>query len=97
MQTQSNVNAAKANSTLSPAVQECIQSCIDCSQICSQLISHCLTLGGKHAEQKHIQLLIDCEQICSQSAQFMARNSAFYSSVCEARAMKNKLLVFSQF
>lgn len=63
-------------------MQRCIQLCQDCHARCIQLISHCLTLGGRHATPTHIRLLMDCAQLCTVTADFMARDSAFHERTC---------------
>ena len=45
-------------------------------------MSHCLALGGKHAEARHIGLLDDCAEICRTSAGFMLRGSEFHPRTC---------------
>lgn len=63
-----------------------LQNCTTCAQVCEQLISHCLSMGGAHAAEKHIRLLIDCANICSTSARFIVRGSDFYSRICSVCA-----------
>lgn len=67
-------------------MQECIQNCINCSRVCSQTLSHCLEMGGVHAEARHIKILMDCAEICQTSANFMLRGSQFHAKVCGACA-----------
>jgi hypothetical protein len=45
-------------------------------------VSHCLELGGKHADPVHIGLLLDCADICRTSAAFMLRGSERYQLTC---------------
>lgn len=63
-------------------MRRCIQLCQDCHAHCIQLISHCLTVGGRHAAPAHIRLLMDCAQLCTVTADFMARASAFHDRTC---------------
>ena len=63
-------------------MQRCIQRCTECHNICTQTITHCLMLGGEHADPSHIGLLMDCAQICETSADFMMRASHRHVKVC---------------
>ncbi len=63
-------------------MQQCIDHCTKCHRICAETLSHCLQLGGKHAELSHIRLLLDCAQICRTSADFMIRGSDLHPRVC---------------
>jgi hypothetical protein len=67
---------------LDQRMQDCIQKCHRCHDICMETISHCLELGGKHAEPAHIRLLMDCAEICQTSANFMLRMSDFHGQTC---------------
>lgn len=67
---------------LDQRMQECVQECHRCHDICLETISHCLELGGKHAEPNHIRLLMDCAEICQTSANFMLRMSDFHGQTC---------------
>jgi len=67
---------------MSKEMQQCIQLCQECRNICMQTTSHCLTLGGKHAEASHIHLLMDCAEICQTSADFMIHNSPLHPRTC---------------
>lgn len=70
------------HSQMSPEMQECITNCQDCHTICLDTISHCLQMGGEHAEASHIRLLMDCAQICQTSADFMIRMSDVHPQTC---------------
>lgn len=63
-------------------MRQCIEHCLDCHAICLETISHCLEMGGKHAEASHIRLLMDCVQICQTSADFMLRGSDLHGRIC---------------
>ena len=63
-------------------MQQCISNCLDCHAVCVTTISHCLQMGGKHAEPEHIGILQDCAQICATSADFMLRGSQFHQRTC---------------
>jgi hypothetical protein len=63
-------------------MRDCIQECQRCHDICMETITHCLEMGGDHAEPGHIQLLSDCAEICQTSANFMLRTSDFHGQVC---------------
>ena len=65
-----------------PELDRCIRDCLDCARSCYETISHCLGLGGAHAESGHIKALLDCAQICEMSAAFMARGSDLHAKVC---------------
>jgi hypothetical protein len=68
---------------LSTEMQNCIQECTRCHQTCLATITHCLNLGGKHADPDHITLLADCAEICQTSADFMSRNSHHHELTCD--------------
>src|SRR5450830_1628598 len=53
------------------SMRSCIQECTNCHGICVETITHCLEMGGKHAEAAHIRLLLDCAEICQTSANFI--------------------------
>jgi hypothetical protein len=63
-------------------VRRSIQDCMDCHRICVETITHCMTMGGKHAEPAHIRVMADCAQICIAAADFMLRSSDFHSRTC---------------
>ncbi len=67
---------------MSKDMQQCIQDCEDCHRSCTQTTSHCLQMGGKHAEANHIHLLLDCAEICHTSIHFMLHNSPLHSRIC---------------
>jgi hypothetical protein len=67
---------------ISSEMQHCITNCLNCHMICVQTISHCLQMGGRHAEANHIRTLQDCAQICATSADFMLRGSPFHQRTC---------------
>lgn len=67
---------------MDPKLQECIKRCLECEQACTNTVPHCLSMGGRHAEESHIVLLLDCARICATSAEFMMRNSRHHARVC---------------
>lgn len=67
---------------ISSKTRACIESCHSCHEVCAETVSHCLSMGGKHAAAGHIGTLLDCGQICDVSADFMLRGSAHQTSVC---------------
>ena len=71
---------------ISAEMQECINECTRCHHICLATASHCLELGGKHADPTHIGLLLDCVEICQTSADFMLRGSERHQLVCRVCA-----------
>lgn len=67
---------------MSQEMQACITNCLDCHRTCLETVSHCLEMGGPHAEARHVRLLLDCAQICTTSADFMLRASEFHPQTC---------------
>ena len=55
---------------------------LGCHAICVETVTHCLEMGGKHAEAAHIRLLLDCAEICQTSANFMLRGSDLHGRTC---------------
>lgn len=70
------------NSHMNDEMKKCITACLECYAICTSTISHCLEMGGKHAEMKHIRVMQDCAQVCLTSADFMLRGSNSYARMC---------------
>jgi hypothetical protein len=66
----------------SAEMQQCIQNCLDCHSVCLSTITHCLQMGGQHAEPHHIGLMMDCAEICQTSANFMLRDSRLHTLTC---------------
>jgi hypothetical protein len=64
------------------AMRSCIDECQSCHAVCVETMTHCLSMGGAHAEAGHIRALIDCAQICAASADFMLRGSSSHPEVC---------------
>lgn len=73
---------APGHQMMSGEMQQCIRDCLDCYSSCLQTVTHCLGLGGRHAEQAHIRLLLDCAEICQTSAGFMSRGSDIHQRIC---------------
>jgi hypothetical protein len=71
-----------AHQTISPHMRECIENCKNCGAICLETMSHCLAMGGKHAEARHISVLVQCVEICRTSAGFMLLGSDAHPRVC---------------
>jgi hypothetical protein len=71
---------------ISSDVRACIEACQSCHAVCIETLTHCLTMGGEHAEAQHIRTLLDCAQICATSADFMLRGSPMHGSVCDVCA-----------
>lgn len=63
-------------------MRECIDRCQGCQEVCLETISHCLELGGEHAEPGHIRLLMSCAEICDTSARFMLMGSEHHALTC---------------
>jgi len=70
----------------SAEMNECILRCSDCHAVCLETISHCLTMGGKHADDQNISLLATCGDICRTSADAMLRGSHVHGFICGACA-----------
>ncbi len=70
------------NTMIDQRMRECTQECHHCHDVCMETISHCLQMGGEHADPRHIQLLMDCAEICQTSANFMLRMSEFHGQTC---------------
>jgi hypothetical protein len=71
---------------MTASMDECIRNCTECHTICVKTVTHCLGIGGKHADQAHIRMLLDCAQICATSADFMNRGSPLHQLTCGACA-----------
>jgi hypothetical protein len=70
---------------ISNEMQRGIDLTLECKTACLATISHCLQMGGKHADYSHIQLLIDSAETCRTVADFLARGSEYHgwmSGVC---------------
>ena len=67
---------------MSQEMVDCIQECQRCHNVCTETITHCLQLGGEHAEPSHIRLMLDCAEICQTSANFMLRMSDLHGLTC---------------
>jgi hypothetical protein len=63
-------------------MEDCIRECLECARLCEETITHCLQMGGMHAEPDHIRLLRDCVTICGTSAKFMAHGSPLHPKTC---------------
>lgn len=72
----------KAHLEIDEKMRACIEECHSCHDICTETVTHCLEMGGEHAEPGHIRLLLDCAEICQTSANFMQRVSDFHVQVC---------------
>lgn len=67
---------------VSPEMQRCIDLCLECHRVCIETTSHCLSMGGKHAEATHIRRLLDCAQACQLAAELMMRGSDLAGRTC---------------
>ncbi len=72
----------QSSTGISTEMQQCIDECTRCHNVCLATVSHCLELGGKHADPAHIGLLLDCAEICQTSANFMLRSSERHGLTC---------------
>ena len=75
-----------AHEKMTTEMTECIDPCTACHHICVECISHCLALGGAHANAPHIKALMDCEDLCQASATLMLRGSGLHADVCDTCA-----------
>ena len=67
---------------ISAGMRDCIQDCQSCHAVCLDTVTHCLRMGGQHAEADHIRLMLDCVEICQTSANFMLRGSELHVRTC---------------
>ena len=74
--------ASHTGHNMSAEMQRCIEACTRCHGVCLETITHCLEMGGKHAEPAHIRLLLDCADICQTSADYMLRGSDLHGRTC---------------
>ena len=72
----------KTHTMLDERMRACIDECHTCHDSCLESVTHCLQMGGEHAEPNHIRLLLDCAEICQTSADFMLRMSNFHTQTC---------------
>jgi hypothetical protein len=63
-------------------MHQCIENCSDCHDVCLETVSHCLRVGGAHADPEHITALLDCAQACDTSRDFMLRGSELHGMYC---------------
>jgi hypothetical protein len=69
--------------TTDPQMKQCMDACHDCHVTClSMATTHCLEIGGEHAEPAHVKLMLDCAQICAIAIDFMARSSEHHPHIC---------------
>ena len=63
--------------------QDCIEACTACSQTCLQMaMTHCLEMGGAHAEPSHMRLMLDCAAVCELAARLQLGASEFADDFC---------------
>ena len=63
-------------------MRTCIALCSECHQVCLETLTHCIGVGGRHAEASHLQLLLDCAEICRTAEDFMLRHSERHGLTC---------------
>jgi hypothetical protein len=63
-------------------MRTCIALCSECHQVCLETLTHCIGLGGRHAEAAHLQLLLDCADMCRTAEDFMLRHSERHGLTC---------------
>lgn len=61
---------------------QCARNCGDCLRVCTETASHCIALGGRHADPRHLELLFDCADVCNLSVKLLARDSDFHMDLC---------------
>lgn len=71
-----------AHPTMNDSMRAAIEDAQSCATTCWETVSHCLTMGGPHAEVSHIRSLIDCAEACRAAADAMARGSGLHGQVC---------------
>jgi hypothetical protein len=67
---------------LTRGMLDCVRECGECARLCLETITHCLLMGGRHAEADHIRVLRDCAAICEASAKLMLHGSPFHTETC---------------
>ncbi|MBA2404621.1 MAG: four-helix bundle copper-binding protein [Bdellovibrionales bacterium] len=67
---------------LSKNMEEAIQNALECGRVATFCLQHCLSMGGKHGEQRHITLLKECSDITKIAISFMIENSDFSHDIC---------------
>jgi hypothetical protein len=65
-------------------VRECIDRCQRCQEVCLETITHCLAMGGRHAEASHLRMLMACAELCDTSARLMLLGSEHHVDACAA-------------
>jgi hypothetical protein len=64
-----------------------IDHCLRCYRTClDAALSHCLVVGGRHADPRHVRLMLDCSEICRACADVMVRGSPWHERLCEVCA-----------
>jgi hypothetical protein len=76
----------QGGSHLSQEMRQCIQECLSCYATCLETVQHCLTMGGRHAEQQHIALMLTCARTCETSANAMLLGTHLHHETCRACA-----------
>lgn len=63
-------------------MEQAIINATNCYKTCAKTITHCLEMGGEHANPGHIKVLMDCAKICHLSTDFMIRESTHHKQIC---------------
>ncbi|HHT75221.1 MAG TPA: four-helix bundle copper-binding protein [Methanomassiliicoccaceae archaeon] len=63
-------------------IDRCIQDCRICHSVCVATLSHCLRMGGEHADERHIIALQDCADLCKLSEDALIRSSDMMERIC---------------
>lgn len=75
-------NSTSAPGVIDTQVRQCIDACSGCASVCVATITHCLQMGGRHADPAHLTLLRDCAVICDTAEKFLAHGSQYHGRTC---------------
>ena len=64
----------------------CLAACSACHDTCLETFSHCLAMGGQHADRAHVTLLVACADMCRASADNLLRRTPVHVDTCWACA-----------
>ena len=67
-------------------LQSFVEVCDECQRTCSETASHCLSVGGEHADVQRVQVLLNCARVCRTSAASSVVGSRLCSQICRACA-----------
>ena len=78
-----NVTGGTERESDSGQMEACIRACLECYQECTSCVSHCLSQGGEHVEQRHITLMLECAKVCELSVSMMSLGGEFAGELCQ--------------